>query len=182
MAIREILLSDEPILRQKAKKVKKVDLSIQKLIDDMIETMRDAPGVGLAAPQVGVGLRVIVVEIAEDEDDPDSGKQFQLVNPEIIRSDGEQLGEEGCLSIPGYVGLVKRALNVTVKAQDRRGKDTKIKASGYLARVLQHEIDHLDGILFTDRLEKPEHLFRLNEKRERVPVFGDIPQQVKREV
>lgn len=171
MAIRTIYTSDEPVLRQKAKRVKKVDASTQKLIDDMLETMRDAPGVGLAAPQVGVSLRVIVVETPEDDEDPQGGSHLELVNPEILKGDGEQIGEEGCLSIPGYVGIVKRQMNVTVKGLNRKGKDVKIKATGYLARVLQHEIDHIDGILFTDRLEKPEHLFRLGENKERIPVF-----------
>jgi peptide deformylase len=171
MAIRKIFTSEDSVLRQKAKKVKKIEASTQKLIDDMIETMRDAPGVGLAAPQVGVSLRVIVVELPEDEDDPQGGTKLQLVNPEIMKSDGEQIGEEGCLSIPGYVGVVKRKMNLTVKGQNRKGKEVKVNASGYLARVLQHEIDHIDGILFTDRLESPEDLFRLGENKERIQVF-----------
>lgn len=171
MAIRRIFTSEDPVLRQRARKVRKIDGSTQKLIDDMIETMRDAPGVGLAAPQVGVALRVIVVETPEDEDDPQGNTQLQLINPEILKSDGEQVGEEGCLSIPGYVGLVKRHMNVTVKGLNRKGKEVKVHASGYLARVLQHEIDHIDGILFTDRLESPEDLFRLGENKERIPVF-----------
>lgn len=173
MAIRRIYTSEEQVLRQKAKKVKKIDPSIQNLIDDMIETMTDAPGVGLAAPQVGVSLRVIVVGIPEDEDDPQGGTQLQLINPEILKGDGEQIGEEGCLSIPGYVGIVKRKMNVTVKGLNRKGKDVKVKANGYLARVLQHEIDHVDGVLFTDRLESPAHLFRLGPNHERIPVFKE---------
>jgi peptide deformylase len=171
MAIRKIFTSEDSVLRQKAKKVRKIDASTQKLIDDMIETMRDAPGVGLAAPQVGVSLRVIVVELPEDEEDPQGSTKLQLVNPEITKSDGEQIAEEGCLSIPGYVGTVKRKMNITVKGQNRKGREVKINASGYLARVLQHEIDHIDGILFTDRLEGPEDLFRLGENKERIPVF-----------
>ncbi len=173
MAIRTIYTSEQPVLRTKAKKVKKIDASTQKLIDDMIETMKDAPGVGLAAPQVGVSLRVLVVETPEDEDDPQGGTQLQLINPEILKMDGEQVGEEGCLSIPGYVGIVKRAHDVTVKALNRKGKEVKVKARGYLARILQHEIDHLDGVLFTDRLESPSHLFRLGENHERIPVFEE---------
>jgi peptide deformylase len=173
MAIRTIHTSEDPVLRQKAKKVKKIDASTQKLIDDMIETMEDAPGVGLAAPQVGVSLRVLVVSTPEDQDDPQGGTQIQLINPEILKRSGEQVGEEGCLSIPGYVGIVKRAQDVTVKGLNRKGKEVKIRASGYLARVLQHEIDHLDGILFTDRLESPAHLFRLGENNERIPVFEE---------
>lgn len=181
MAVREILNSSQPILRQKAKKVKKVDASLQKLIDDMIETMEDAPGQGLAAPQIGVNLRVIVVDAkpGEDDEQEEAAVHLQLVNPEIIERSGEQFGEEGCLSIPGYVGNVRRALNVTVRAQNRKGKDVKLKATHNLARVLQHEIDHLDGILFTDRIEKPQDLFRLNDKLERIPVFAESDEPVK---
>ncbi len=173
MAVREILTSEHPALRQKAKKVKKIDASLQKLIDDMIETMEDAPGQGLAAPQIGVGLRVIVIDAVpgKDEEKEEKPVQLQLVNPEIVEKSGEQFGEEGCLSIPGYVGNVRRALNVTVKGLNRKGKEVKIKASHNLARALLHEIDHLDGILYTDLLEKPEDLFRLNKKGERIPVF-----------
>lgn len=173
MAVREILTSEHPVLRHKAKKVKKIDASLQKLIDDMVETMEDAPGQGLAAPQIGVSLRVIVVDALPGEDDDDKVKpvKLQLINPEIVESRDEVVGEEGCLSIPGFVGNVKRAKFVTVKGLNRKGKETKLKASHNLARVLQHEIDHLDGILYTDRLEKPEDLFRLTDKGERVPVF-----------
>ncbi len=173
MAIRKIYTSEDPVLRTKAKKVKKIDETTQKLIDDMIETMLEAPGVGLAAPQVGVSLRVLVIETPEDEDDPQGGTKLQLINPEILKADGEQFGEEGCLSIPGYVGMVKRNMNVTVRALNRKGKEIKIKATGFLARVLQHEIDHLDGVLFTDRLESKEHLFKLGPDHERIPVFED---------
>jgi peptide deformylase len=174
MAVREILTSEHPALRQKAKKIKKIDAALQKLIDDMIETMEDAPGQGLAAPQIGVGLRVIVIDAKpgelEDEDKEEAVK-LQLINPEVAEKSGEQFGEEGCLSIPGYVGNVRRALRVTVKGMNRKGKDVKIKASHNLARALLHEIDHLDGILYTDLLEKPEDLFRLTREGERVPVF-----------
>ncbi len=173
MAIRTIYTSKNPVLRTKAKRVKKVDETTQKLIDDMIETMQQAPGVGLAAPQVGVSLRILVIETPEDEDDPQGGTALQLINPEILKADGEQFGEEGCLSIPGYVGMVKRNMNVTVKALNRKGKEVKIKATGYLARVLQHEIDHLDGVLFTDRLESKEHLFKLGPNHERIPAFEE---------
>lgn len=178
MALRQILTSEEPVLRQRAKKVRKVDANTQKLIDDMIETMRQAPGVGLAAPQIGVGLRVIVVETPEDEDDPQGGTILQLINPELVKSDGEQVGEEGCLSIPGYVGIVKRSQNVTVRGMNRKGKEVKVKATGYLARVLQHEIDHLDGVLFTDRLESRDHLFKLGPNNERIPAFEGKSQAV----
>ncbi len=171
MAVREIVTSEEPVLRQKAKKVKRVDASTQKLIDDMLESMRTANGLGLAAPQIGVSLRVLVIEMPKDEEDPHSGEQVILVNPEIVKAEGEQFGEEGCLSIPGYIGMVRRAMRVSVKGLNRKGKEVKVNGEGLLARALQHEIDHLDGILFTDRLEKPEDLFRLNDDNERVPVF-----------
>jgi peptide deformylase len=173
MAVREILTSEHPLLRQKAKKIKKIDASLQRLIDDMVETMEDAPGQGLAAPQIGVGLRVIVVDAKPGEDDSEKELpvKLQLINPEVLDGRGEQFGEEGCLSIPGYVGNVRRAQFVTVKALNRKGKEIKIKASHNLARVLQHEIDHLDGILYTDRLEKPDDLFRLGKDGERIPVL-----------
>lgn len=168
------------MLRQKAKKVKKVDASLQKIIDDMIETMEDAPGQGLAAPQIGVSLRVIVVDAKPGDDDAEDEEpvKLQLINPEIVEQRGEVTGEEGCLSIPGYIGIVKRAEFITVKALNRKGKEVKLKASHNLARVLQHEVDHLDGILYTDRLEKPEDLFRLTGKGERIPVFSKTDEPV----
>lgn len=171
MAVREIVTSEQPVLRQKAKKVKRVDGSTQKLIDDMLESMRAANGLGLAAPQIGVGLRVLVIEMPKDEEDPHSGEQVILINPEIAKAGGEQFGEEGCLSIPGYVGMVRRAMKVSVKGLNRKGKEVRVNGEGLLARALQHEIDHLNGILFTDRLEKPQDLYRLTEDNERVPVF-----------
>lgn len=171
MALREILTSEQPVLRQKAKKVKRVDASTQKLVDDMLETMRAANGLGLAAPQIGISLRVLTIEMPEDDEEPQSGKQVILINPEIVKAEGEQFGEEGCLSIPGYVGLVRRAMKVTVKGLDRKGKEVRVKGEKLLARALQHEIDHLDGVLFTDRLEKREDLYRLTEDHERIPVF-----------
>lgn len=180
MAVHEILTSEQPVLRQKAKKVKRVDASTLKLIDDMFESMHAANGLGLAAPQIGVSLRVLVVELPKDEADPgprktrgvfDSGEPIALVNPEIVKSDGEQFGEEGCLSIPGYVGMVRRTMKVTVKGLNRKGKEVRVKGEGLLARALQHEIDHLNGVLFTDRLEKPEDLYRITETHERVPAF-----------
>jgi peptide deformylase len=179
MAVREILSSEHPVLRQKAKKLKRVDASTSKLIDDMLDSMRAARGLGLAAPQIGVSLRVLVVEMPQDEEEPNSGEQVILVNPEITKSEGEQFGEEGCLSIPGYVGMIRRALKVTVKGLNRKGKEVRVQGSGLLARAIQHEIDHLDGILFTDRLEKPEDLYRVTEDHEREPVFQGPAKQVK---
>jgi peptide deformylase len=153
MAIREIVFLPDPVLRRKAHKVTKFDNDLQVLIEDMIETLHDAPGVGLAAPQVGVSQRVVVVEYAEDDEEEDSPKKLYVaVNPEIIQpSEETELGIEGCLSIPGLVGEVDRHTAITIKAQNRRGQPLKIKASGWLARIFQHEIDHLDGIVYTDR-------------------------------
>ncbi|MGO8947734.1 MAG: peptide deformylase [Ktedonobacterales bacterium] len=148
MAIRKILTLEKPVLRAKAKRVTRFDPHLQRLVEDMWETLREAPGVGLAAPQIGESIRVLVAEY-EDQ-------QVAFVNPEIIkRSEDEVLGTEGCLSIPGYVGDdVPRAAAVTVKGRDPKGKEIRVKAEGWFARILQHEIDHLDGILFIDRIPK----------------------------
>ncbi len=161
MAIRPILLADDPILRKKSKKVRDFGKALQTLIDDMVETMETANGIGLAAPQIGVLEQVIVVRLPEDEEDPQSGKLFALCNPQIVRAEGEEEDEEGCLCLPGYVGDVKRATSVTVKAQDRRGRKVRIKAEGLLARAFQHEIDHLNGILYIDRVESPDKIHRI---------------------
>ena len=193
MAIKEILTSEHPVLRQKAKKIKRVDASVNKLIDDMFDSMHEAHGLGLAAPQIGVGLRVFVVEMTKDDADDAveaqphekrrvaySGEQIVLINPEIVKAEGEQFGEEGCLSIPGYVGMVRRALKVTVKGLNRKGKAVKLTGEGLLARAFQHEIDHLDGILFTDRVDKPEDLYRVTEEG-LVPAFqGDVTYSAKK--
>lgn len=153
MAIREIVTVPDEVLRRKARKVTVFDADLQKLIDDMVETMRQAPGVGLAAPQVGVSERLIVVEYAENEEDEDAPKKlFVVANPEIVKVSTEtEKGIEGCLSIPGLVGEVERPLQVVIRGQNRRGQPVRIKAKGWLARIFQHEIDHLEGILFTDR-------------------------------
>jgi peptide deformylase len=161
MAVRPIVLANDPMLRRKSKKVKDFGQALQVLIDDMVETMQAANGAGLAAPQIGVLERVIVVQLPEDEEDPQSGKLFALCNPQIVRADGEEEGDEGCLCLPGYAGEVKRATSVTVKAQDRRGRKVRIKAEGFLARVFQHEVDHLDGILYIDRVESPDKIRRI---------------------
>lgn len=143
MALLEIVMHPNDVLRRKAKPVSKINASVRQLLDDMLETMRAAPGVGLAAPQVGVSKRMIVVEY-EDQ-------YYQLVNPEITRAEGWVRGVEGCLSLPGHVGDVDRYEKVQVVALDRAGKKVYIDAEGWLARVFQHEIDHLDGIMYTDK-------------------------------
>jgi peptide deformylase len=156
MTIRKIITTENPILRQKAKKIHRFDPSLQKLVDDMFETMHVANGVGLAAPQIAQSIRVFVAEFED--------RRVVIFNPEIIKAEGEELGTEGCLSIPGYVGEnIRRATKVVVKGQDVRGKNIRVTAEGWLARILQHEIDHLDGILFTDRLDRPEDLREVSE-------------------
>ena len=177
MTVRPIVLANDPLLRQKSKKVKDFGKALQVLIDDMVETMQAANGAGLAAPQVGVLERVIVIQLPENEEDPQSGKLFALCNPQIVRADGEEEGDEGCLCLPGYVGGVKRATSVTVKAQDRRGRKVRIKAEGFLARVFQHEVDHLDGILYIDRVESPDKIRRIvpQEEVERKTVRRKAP-------
>jgi peptide deformylase len=156
MSLREIVTLPQPVLRRKARKVTDFGPGLQTLIDDMIETMRQAPGVGLAAPQVAESLRVIVVEYHEKEDDEESPlKLYSIVNPEITRRSNETLvGTEGCLSVPGILGDVEREEAITVKGQNRYGQPVTLKVKGWMARIFQHEIDHLDGILFVDRAEK----------------------------
>jgi peptide deformylase len=152
MALMEIVTIPDPVLRKKARKVTEFGPELQVLIDDMVETMRNAPGVGLAAPQVASPLRVIVVEFGDEENEEIPPKLYTLVNPEIVRVSEELVvGTEGCLSIPGFIGDVERVDQITLKAQNRLGKPTRVKASGWLARIFQHEVDHLNGVLFTDR-------------------------------
>ena len=146
MAILEIVKDPNEVLRKKCKPVSKVNASIRQLLDDMAETMYAAPGVGLAAPQVGIAKRIIVI----DPQDEETGL-YQLVNPEIVKAEGWVKGAEGCLSIPGYVGDVYRYEKVQVVALDRNGRKVYIDAEGWLARIFQHEIDHLEGVLYTDK-------------------------------
>jgi peptide deformylase len=159
MTVRTIVTLPDPVLRRKARPVTKFDEKLQTLIDDMVDTMRDAPGVGLAAPQVGISERVIVVEYAEPEEVEEGEepkevepKLYVMVNPEIVKSSSETVvGVEGCLSIPTLVGEVERAHEVRIKGLNRRGQPMKLKADGWLARIFQHEIDHVNGVVFTDR-------------------------------
>ena len=164
MTLRRIVTLPDPVLKRKAHAVNRFDKSLHTLLDDMVETMRDAPGVGLAAPQIGLSERIIVIEYFEREEDEDledaPKKVWAVINPEIVKSSEETLlGVEGCLSIPGLVGEVERHAEVQVKGLNRHGKPMKVKARGWLARIFQHEIDHLNGILFTERatrLWKPQ--------------------------
>lgn len=156
MSVLPIIQPDNPILRKKAVKVISHDAKMQSLIDNMIDTLLDAHGVGLAAPQVAVSQRLIVVRLPDDEDSikeygKEAGKLYVVANPKIIKASKEMVdGIEACLSIPGYYGEVERHESVVVTGQDRHGKEFRIKAKGWLARVFQHEIDHLDGRLYID--------------------------------
>ncbi len=156
MAVITIRTLPDTVLRQKAKKISRLDPSLRKLIDDMLETMHEAKGVGLAAPQIGVSLRLVVIRLPEDD-----AEDIVLINPEVIKTSGERELEERCLSIPGYAGKVKRAVSVTVKARDENWKEFRIKGNELLAQALEHEIDHLSGILYVDRLESPDKLIKL---------------------
>jgi peptide deformylase len=160
MAVLRIRTLPDPVLRQKAKRVRRIDKSVQKLIDDMIDTLHAEPNrAGLAAPQVGVSLRVAVIEVPEHE-------LITLVNPTIVKKEGERIVQEGCLSIPGYFGEIKRAETVKVRARDRTGKEFRLKAQGLLAQALQQETEHLDGILYIDHLESSDKLFEAVEEQE----------------
>lgn len=159
MAELEILTVQNPehlrILRSKSRKVQAISPKMAAFAEQMLETMREANGVGLAAPQVGVLQRLFVVELPEDEENEQPRETYILFNPEIVKGRGEQIGYEGCLSIPGYIGEVARREQITVQGIDEKGQPVRLKVEGYLARVFQHEIDHLDGILYTDRLTDP---------------------------
>lgn len=161
MAQRKIVTTEDnnPVLRQKARKVHHFDASLKRLVDDMFETLYANDGAGLAAPQIGQSIRLFVVD--------DDEHKFAMFNPEIVKAEGAVLGIEACLSIPGYAGEnVSRAEKIVVKGQDVRGKNMRVNAEGWFARILQHEIDHLDGILFPDRLSTPDDLFRVREMDE----------------
>lgn len=161
MAILPIRRAGDPVLRGKARRVRKIDSSIHKLIEDMWETMYDAPGVGLAAPQIGVPLRVVVIDVPEHE-------PIALVNPEIVKRSGERTVDEGCLSVPGFRGEITRSVKVLAKGIDpETGKEVRIKAEDdLLAEALEHEIDHINGILYIDYLPGPEALIPLSDAPE----------------
>jgi peptide deformylase len=170
MAVRDILTVDHPILRKKCSKIQRLDGSLLKLVDDLIETMREANGVGLAAPQVGVPVRLFVVETPKDCDEPHAGELFVMYNPEIIKKDELYYPEEGCLSMPGWVGNVPRYMHATIKGRDRSGREVRVKSSGLLAQAFQHENDHLDGVLFFDHLPSMDQLRRTRPTEEPVEV------------
>jgi peptide deformylase len=151
MAVLPIVRVPQDVLRQKTKKVRKIDSSIQKLIDDMIETMHDAPGVGLAANQVGVSLRICVMQVPGEE-------VITLINPEIVRRTGTRECEEGCLSLPGYKGTLQRSEKVVDKGHNRDGRPVRYHAEDLLAEIIEHEVDHLNGTLYFDYLESIDKL------------------------
>jgi peptide deformylase len=179
MAIRKIVHLDNPILRKKAQRVREFDQKLHTLLDDMLETMIDAPGSGLSAPQVNVGQRVIIVQLPNDEEwiedyGDEAGKLYEVVNPEIIKTTREMVdGVEGCLSIPGYWGQVSRHVGVTVRGQDRHGNEIRIKTRDWQARVFQHEVDHLNGVLFIDRASE---VWKSNDRPPSKTADVDVPE------
>lgn len=166
MALREIRKYPDPVLRLKTGRVDHFDDPLQRLIDDMVETMHAAPGVGLAANQIGVPLQLAVIDVSPRDEQGRRNSLLVIVNPEILAQEGSVFEEEGCLSIPDYADKVKRAARVTVRAQDRTGKTFELTADGLLAKALQHEIDHLNGMLFVDRLSSlKRNIFRRRLKK-----------------
>jgi len=170
--------SGEEVLRRPAQRVRDFGPALHALLDDMVETMRAAPGVGLAAPQVGVSQRIAVIEYPEDDEDPESPLiLFEIVNPEIIKFKGSEEGQEGCLSMPGLAADVTRATQIVVRAQDRHGKEIRIKAYDWLARIFQHEIDHLHGVLMSERAEQIYRMTRTESgEYEAVPIENTLRQ------
>ena len=172
MSIRPIVIYDDPLLRERSHRVRRFDPALRQLVDDMLETMHSANGIGLAAIQVGVPERVIIVQVPPEEDGEEdkngnSGQLYAVVNPQLARVSREvEEGVEGCLSVPGLVGEVERHYSVTVKGFDTRGKKLRVKASGLMARVFQHEIDHCDGVLFIDHIDDPDKLWPVTEGEE----------------
>jgi len=167
MAILQILHHPDPRLRKKSKKIARVNDEITTLIDDMLETMYAAPGVGLAAPQINRQVRLIVVDVSKEKDQP-----MSFINPEIVKKEGKHKGEEGCLSVPGFYEEVERSEKIEVKALDRNGKEFSIEAEGLLSVCIQHEIDHLNGKLFVDYLSrlKQNRIMKKIQKQERLNI------------
>jgi peptide deformylase len=165
MAARSIVTAENPLLRRKSKKVTHFGDGLRKLVADLFDSLHAVGGLGLAAPQIGVLQRIFVVELPREVDDDGHeiapAESYVLVNPEIIRKAGEEEMEEGCLSVPGYRGLVKRATRVTIRGQNLEGKTVRYRGEDVLAQAFQHETDHLDGVLYLDRLENPEKIWRI---------------------
>ena len=172
MSVLDIVTLPDKVLRERTLPVTRFDEELQQLIDDMIETMREAPGVGLAAPQIGRSIKLTVIETLADVDEDgneieESRDLYVIANPEIIWTSRKSVkGIEGCLSIPGYVGEVTRHQAVTVRGQDLSGRKIRVKAQGFLARAFQHEVDHLEGELFIDKLTAPDRIWHVEEGQE----------------
>jgi peptide deformylase len=185
MAVLEILQIGNPILRRRGAKVTRFDDGLARLAEDMIETMHQAKGVGLAAPQVGVSTRLIVVEMPDNEDYPHPGEHWVMCNPEVVKESREtEIGQEGCLSVAGYVGMVERPTAVTIKGQDLSGRKMRVKAEDFAARAFLHEIDHLNGVLYVDRAEEDtvmtveQYEELLQETREDGELVGELAPSV----
>jgi peptide deformylase len=172
MAVLNVVTSENPSLREKSKRVSSFGAALNNLVANMFDTLHAANGLGLAAPQVGVPQRVFIVELPEELDEEGqvelSAERYVLVNPEIVRRRGEQEMVEGCLSVPGYRGMVKRNTYVVIKGQDIEGRNVRYRAEGLLAQAFQHELDHLDGILYIDRIESADKLWRITPGMEEV--------------
>jgi peptide deformylase len=169
MAVKPIRHITDPVLRRKTKRILKIDKTVHQLVDDMLDTLEKCDGAGLAAPQIGVSLKVAVLWLPDEQ-------PFAIINPEVVKRIGQREVEEGCLSLPGYQGRVKRSVSVTVKCLDIEGKPLRIRAKELLAQALEHEIDHLNGVVFTDLLESPDKLYKLPPKAAEKPV-GQAPQK-----
>lgn len=156
MPKRAIRKLEDPVLRKKSKKLEKIDPLLLHLLDDMLETMYGNTGVGLAAPQVGISKRIVVIDMGDGP--------IKLINPKILNKEGAEIAPEGCLSIPGTYGDVERAEKVTLKAQNEKGEILKIEAEGLLARIIQHELDHLDGVLFIDKASNIREIWETEEQ------------------
>lgn len=156
MAVLAIRHLPDPVLRQKAKRVPTIDKSIRRLIDDMVETMQQIGGVGLAAPQIGKPWRIIVLQMPDEE-------PIAIINPKIVKRTGEREVSEACLSVPDYAGKLKRSASITVKGWDRQGKPIRIKAENLMAQALEHELDHLNGTLYTDHIENQDNFFAVEQ-------------------
>jgi len=177
VAVRPVITVGDSRLRQRSREVERITPEVQQLIDDMIETMHASDGIGLAAVQVGELRQIIVVEVPQDDEVPGSGERYVVINPEILRaSQDKEVGLEGCLSVPGYVGDVERSVSVFVRGLDRRGQKQRLRLNGFLARVFQHEIDHTRGVLYIDRLVAPDRIWRVKEgTEESVEKEGALP-------
>ena len=169
MAAKPIRHISDPVLRRKTKRVLKIDRAIHQLVEDMMDTLEKSDGAGLAAPQIGVSLRVAVLWMPDEE-------PFAIINPEVIKCIGAREVEEGCLSLPGYQGKIKRSVSITVKCLDIEGKPLRIRARELLAQALEHEIDHLNGVLFIDYLESPDMLYKI-EPRPAEQSVGEISKE-----